>query len=706
MPAGLHRAAPVYARTPGGAAVLARPAPASQPPGNSHEHLLDLQREAGNSAVCQLLLHRGTDHPVAVQRAPATKATKVPKTPSSEFDDVADFLNGFQELAVAATTKGARAVYGPKLGPDLSNEHRAVLERVRRVLIKAQGDAAARKAARAEWPGLTVKLLAGVERGKKLGMPAKHLAATVDNIEAVGEHYVMAAKNTAGADVSSSSAVVFAEGVRRLVNVIDMAYYDLTSGVVPTNIDAVNLQQRTALSLVMAGTGLNPRHRELLEQLRKTFVLARTRGSAKQALALWKSISDDVFSAVDRAAPDTNVDVGQTRKTLADIGEKLIHGGAYNEAHNKARENLDLKGPKEAIEAENKALAEERLKLIAADVFAAKDLSDKAAQLSAAASMGAILKKAGLDDELGGALWDLAKNPGEVLAKLEDFKKRGVIGKFVTVADMADKMLALRNAAYSVSLTAIKTYATSQGKAAAAAGAKELVAKWSKVGDWASGKLELLGKVGKVAGVIGIAVSAVKVIDALANGDFTAAFQEAGSTALGIGGAAAAKLGGIGGGAMFAGIGVVIAAQMEGIAGAAAMIRYCRQANVREAALDFIHVCEAAADIEAKSLIADARILDDPDLVDQRDAIQQRLVGHLEWWNRHVGQMQALYENPRANALGGQPALRGSLGPLAIATLYSTPAPTWEGLGNQIRFVFAGANSMSSYVVKHYPRAA
>ena len=664
-----------------------------------HDRVLQLQRDAGNGAVCQLLVATPTDRPtataLAVQRATTTSKPKAPKPPRNDVDAYLDLVNGLNELLVAATHKGWQGLYAPKLGKSLSTEHRALLERVRRVLIKAQGTRTARREAQAEWPKLAAKLRIGIGDAKKLGLSAKGLAATLDNLDAVTEHYVNAANNKSGDQVKGGSYAAFAEGVRRMVNVVDTDSYDRTSAVIPLNIEAVNEKQRAALQAITFGDGLDAGHLALLEQLRKTFLLARTVGSAKRAVSEWKKIGPDVLALFDKAGKYIDVDASQTRSTLVDISQKLIYGGAYAEAHNAARDKIDLKSPTLAFE-------KEKVKAAAADLMVAKDIADKAVNITASASMDAIFKKAKIDAELGGAIWDIAHNPSDVVAKLADFNKRSTAGKLVTVADMGEKMLALRNAVYGVSLTAVKEFAASQAKTAAAKGLAEAAAKWEKVGSWASGKLDVLAKVGKVAGAIAIAVSVVKMFDAIAQGDWGAALQEAGQTALGLGATAA---GGMAGAAMFAGIGVIIAAQAEGIAGAAAMIRYCKQANVREAALDFIGICEDAANIEAKSLIADAKILGDPDLADQREFILQKLDSHKVWWVRHVGRMQALVVKDRVNAIGGQPALRQALGFPAIGALFGPVPTTWEGLGKQIATVFEGANSMSDYVVKNYPRA-
>lgn len=226
-----------------------------------------------------------------------------------------------------------------------------------------------------------------------------------------------------------------------------------------------------------------------------------------------------------------------------------------------------------------------------------------------------------------------------------------------------------------------------------------MVKKWGSVDEWATKHLQVLDKVGRAAIVVGIAVSIIKIADAIDRGDYAAAFQEAVSAGLQAG---AAVAGGVAGGAMFAAIGVVIAAQIEGISGAAAMIRYAREQNVKEAALDFIHVCEAAASIEARAMLADMKLLDDPDLQDQHADIQRRLESHLKYWNVHVARMRELYLTKRVNHLGGQPGLRGALGASATAALFAPPAATWEALGGQVRDVFVGANRMSKYVGEKY----
>ncbi len=642
-----------------------------------HERLLQFQRDAGNAAVCQLL---------GIQRETATKPRvkpKQPQLPKSERNDVIDFLTGFQELAVAVDKGGARGAYGPKFGPDLSDEHRATLERVRRVLIKSQGDKAARRAAQTEWPTLVAKLMAGVDAGRRLKIPAGQLTVMVDNIDAVGDRWV----KTGGVKTGTVDSVSqFTDGVRQLVEVIDQTWYDLTSGVVPSDIAKVNISQQAALKAVKFAPGLSKRHLGLLEQLRKALILARTRGSAKESVAIWKTIGADIVVTLETQK------AGDTKNLLLDIGQKLVQGGLYSEKHNAALTKVTLADPREGI-------AASQLRAVAKDLIVAKDIADKAIALGAGASMGAFFKAAGMSEDLGGAIWDLAKNPGEAAGKLEEFKKKGLLSRSATTADLLDKVLGLRQAVYSISLNSIKAIAEREGKKALAKGAVEMVAKWKGVGEWATKHLDVLSKVGSAAIVVGIAVSIIKIADAIDRGDYAAAFQEAINAGLQAG---AAVAGGAAGGAMFAAIGVIIAAEIEGISGAAAMIRWAGERNVKEAALDFIHICEDAASIEAKAMLADMQLLDDPDLIDQHAEIKQRLASHLVWWNRHVDRMQTLYLNDRVNALGGQPRLKLALGDSAVGALFGPPPDSLAGLGRQVRDVFAGANKMSKYVGEKY----
>ena len=289
------------------------------------------------------------------------------------------------------------------------------------------------------------------------------------------------------------------------------------------------------------------------------------------------------------------------------------------------------------------------------------------------------------------------------MAKFKEFRKKGIIGKGVMLADIADKTLALRNAAIKVSCEVIKRFAQSAEHAAVTAGLDELAENWKKVADWAEGKLAILEKVAKVAVVVALVVSAIKIIDFISQGKWGEALKEAGTTALGL---AAAAAGGMTGTAFVGGITVIIAAEIEGISGAAAMIRWCKDQNVHSAAMSFINICKSAADIEARDLVADARLLPETTGREERAVVEARLAGYLPYWMRHVEALSNLIRNDRPSELGGQPEVRAALGSAALRILNnpSTWGGNWEAMAEQIRILFAGANSMTKYVFDHYEK--
>ena len=654
------------------------------------DDVLQLQRDAGNRAVTGL---------VSLQRAPAPAATKPKpkaKAKAPEIDGLVDLLGGFQSMAVAVVHHNGRGLAVMKFGNALNPQQRKLLSDVQRVLFLVQrGDKAQVKRGRGRWPALAEQLRAAVDRAKTLGgISSANLKMIADTIEVIGTDVVGRGAKGDDAAQANSSYVDFANGVGSLLNIINEHNYDYSSGVMPKNYKEMCAQQRAKLSKVEAGGGLNPVHRKLFERLRGALIFARTPGSASRGLAEWKAIAGDVFGTLDGAAAEAFGGLDKIPAFMADIGSKLFSSTVYLEAHIAALAKVDVKNPADPLHAE-------KVKTISQDLLVAKDLADKAIALTGAMTLDAAMKSAGISSELGGAIWDLAKSPGEILSKMEEYNKRGTFGKIVTIADMGDKMLTLRNAIYNVSLSAVKDFAERQGKAAVQAGVTEAIKRWESVGKWADDKLAVLGKVGKVAGVISLGVSAIKMIDAIAKGDWGAAIQEAGSTALGLGATAA---GGAAGAAMFAGIGVILAAEAQAISGAAAMIRYCREVNVREAALDFIGKCEDAANLEAKALIANLKVLSDPSYTGDRNFVQQQLQKDSEWWHRHLLELEEQMGTKKPNTMGGRPELRKALGSEALKVLDSMPATTWEGAAEQIRTVFAGANKMAAFVVKTYPR--
>jgi hypothetical protein len=661
----------------------------------SAARLLALQHAAGNRAVT-----------ASLQRAPAA-AARAPKAvpggaaaPANERNDYIDLLNGFGELAVSAVNNGGRTLDTIRFGTDLSSAHRSFLENVRRVLILAQDQSPdARRTAAAQWPRLAATLRADLVHARQLGLPTDQLSAVADNLALVGEKYVHAPHPGASEAENGEDYKDLMDGIQRLVAVVHQSIVDKRDAVVPLNIGEINARQRSAIGAVQFGTHLSRRHRELLESLRKALVLARTEspGSARQALAAWQSVQGDLRHAFKRAPTYVEGDVGAIARELGQIGVQLIHGGVYQEAHVKAVRETNLRAPDLAFQVE-------RFKEAARSIEEVKKLAEKGLQLTGENAVDVMLSEGKFEPGMAHAIFELVHNPGEIAEKLEEFKKKDVIGKAVTVADIADKAQGMARALGEVSCEVIKRFAEKAKDVAIKAGEKELAEHWEKIAKWAEGKLGFLKTVAKVAAVISFVISAVKVIDYLRQGKWAEALEEAGETVAGL---AAGAAGGAGGAAMVGGIAVVIAAEIEGLHGAAAMIRYCNKANIREAAGDFTDICVSAADIEARDLVADAKLLADASMNSERKLIEERLEGYRPYWMRHLDGLSELVRRDRVNAIGGQPALRDALGSETLRVL-ANPATwtgSWQSMAEQIRIVFAGANEMAKYAVEHYPRS-
>ena len=286
----------------------------------------------------------------------------------------------------------------------------------------------------------------------------------------------------------------------------------------------------------------------------------------------------------------------------------------------------------------------------------------------------------------------------EISKLLEEFQKKGVIGKGITAADLADKIFSTTKAAGEVVFGYVKQFAIEEVEKAAAAGAEDLVEQWKGIGEWAGEKLEYLEKVGKVAVWITVAVSAIKVVNHLIHGRIAEAAKEAVTTAIGVG---AGLVGGAAASTVFAGVSIAIAAEIEGLKGAAAMIEYCREANMKEAAGDFLGVINAAAAIEALDLVADLRVLADPANAGEKRLIEGKLTSDAEWWGRHLQRLGDLVNDTRVNRLGGQPELLAKVGPQAVSIMKAGVAgQSLEGMAEQIRVVFEGANEMVKFIVE------
>lgn len=667
-------------------------------------HLLALQRTAGNEAVAASVAHGVARRPDrAVQRWALGSALKAAAAAGAEehrqYDDL---LDGFQSLAIAAINQGGRNLDSVRLGPNLTAANRAFLEHVRKVLILAQESSAeSQRSAKEQWPAVAVKMQAALDRSRQFGISGEQLATIADNVALVGERYVHAPHRGPSQVESPQSYADLWSGIEHLLTIVHQEVVDKRDAVTPLNIHETNAKQRDALKAVPFGSHLIQRHRQLLEKLRMALILARTEGSARQALQQWQAILGDLRHVFKRGKEMLETDISPFAKDLDTIGEQLIHGGVYAEAHNQAVEKTKLRTPEMAFEDERVKEACEGFEELHKFMEKAEVLTGQSA-IDRFISGGEVEKYSGgkLTPALAKAIFEIVHTPGEIREKLEEFKKAGLVGKAITVADMADKILAMRQAAYEFGFETVKHFAEKQVARAVEAELKE---QWEKIGKWAEDKLAVVRKVGKVAVWISLAVSAVKIIDDIRQGKWAEALREAGETALGLAAGAAA---GAGGSAMIGGIGVVIAAEMEGIAGAAAMIRYCRNASVREAAGEFIAVCSGAVNLEAQDLVANTKLLEDPSMASERALIEQKLESDVPYWLRHLGELSDQLDNKRTVRLGGQPQLQQALGKDALAILQNpgTWVGSWQSMAQQIQVIFAGANGMAKYVVDNYPR--
>ncbi len=670
-----------------------------------------LQRAAGNRAVSAVLERppRAPERAKAhIQRAPAAPGRPAAggrgpapggHKPADGYDDYVDLINGFQDLAIAAINRGGRGLDSARFGGDLSGSHRRLLERVRKVLILAQEPSPdSKRTAVSEWPALERKLQQALAHARKLGIPGTQLDAVADNLALVTEKAVHLRRRGPSEVESPRGYVDLFNGIQSLLAVLQQENVDKTDAVVPLNLYETNKAQRAALASVQFGGHLTRRHRHLLEGLRTAFIDARTDapGYPKKALAEWQAIQGQLRHVFSRA-PRFVDGAEPLQAELARVGRQLIHGGVYAEAHNEALKGTGLASPDRPFEIE-------RFREAAEEMEQAHKLAEKAFEMTGEKVLDEALERAEFKD-LAGPILELAKTPGEIAEKLEEYKKRGVVGKSVTVLDMANKTLAFRNALMKVSFAVTKRFAERSVQLAIRSGDFEAVARWGKVKNWAVEHLEMLEKVEKVAKVIAIVVSAIKVIDYIAQGKWAEALEEAAETTASL---AAAAAGGLGGTAMVSGIAVVLAAEAEAIHGAAAMIRYCKKASVREAAWTFIDVLVEAAKNEARDFVADVKLLEDPANAGEKQLIEQRIDSYVPYWLRHVGDLSEQLADTRVIRVGGQDGLRGALGPEAQIIL-NEPAifagSNWQQMAHQIKVLFAGANSMARYVVRSYPRS-
>lgn len=557
--------------------------------------------------------------------------------------------------------------------------------------------------------GATMTRVGGATDGPGAGVAARALGAGGEGMSPASLLALQRAAGNRAVTTSVQRKVTASEspddyadlltGIVHLLSVVREETVDKTDTVVPLNIAETNAKQQSELTGVHFGSHLSKPHKALLEKVRTAFVQARTQGSERSAATLWDSIQPDLQQVMARAPKYVNGDVGAIQQNLSQVGAQLIHGGAYSAAHNDAVKHLNLADASTPLEME-------RLKETAESFEELNKFAQKAGQLAAEDVVATVLSGGHVDKEtkeLAHSIYELVTNPGEIGEKLKEFQEQGKISKAVTVAQLADKMLALRNAVYKVSFEVVAKFAGTAEKAAIQAGEHELAENWKSIAEWSEGKLKMLDRVAKVATVISVVISAIKVVDLLRQGKWGEALREAGSTAVTL---AVAEIAGGGGSALVGGIMVMVAAEIQAIHGAADMMRWCEKTNAREAAWSFVNVCTQSANMFAKDLIADAQLLANTTNPTERATIEKNLASYTTYWMRDMQALATQLHDTRASQLGGQPALQAALGMFAVSTLQSPDSwsGSWQHTATQIQIIFAGARAMAEYVAKTHPK--
>jgi len=663
-----------------------------------HRAVLELQRLAGNDAVSQLL--------DPVQRAAVKPAT------ATQFKDYRELLDGFQDLAASALSKGGKTLDTVHFGTDMSPTHHGLLEQVRGVLILAQDASADSKAtAAAHWPGLATKLQKSLGEAEQAGVAYEEIATVADFIPLVGENYV-GVRHAGPAEAESfedySDLVVGIDQLLKAVSDVDKSH-----GGAAINEPEVVQKHRAALSAVPFGGHLSRRHRDLLTNLRTSLVLANTeaRGEADAALKLWQGIQGDLRHVLRRAKNFMGNDLDPMQKDLNRVGREVIHGAVYTEA---------LKGARGHLESPDLALELEPLQ-DAIDEFAALEkLAEKTQKLTQQGTEH--ITQDVINEVLGGsqhklstsisgnhetpnwgkAILELVKGPGEIKEKWEALKKQGGLPAVVTGAELASKIHSFVSAGCDLYLGMVKTVAEQQVKRLAEVGGEELK-HWAEVAEKTEKRIKVLEKVGNIAIGVTVVIGYVKFVDAIWHRQWGKAFKVGLETSADVIGGFAA---GMGGAAMVGGIEVIIAAEAEALKGAVAMKEWCEKGAIREAAWDFVDECTGALHAGAEEFVGNVKLLSDPSVKSEWPHIEKELESYQKVWLRSMGELSDQFASDRTVRLGGQPGLRGALG-YEGALILQNPGSwvgSWESTVHQMQVMFAGASRMAQYVVEHYPK--
>jgi hypothetical protein len=623
----------------------------------------------------------------AAAASAATRAAKAHDPKAEQKHEFGLLLDGFNALAVSAKNGKGKTLDSLNLQGDLKPADRTFLEHIRRVLIDAQAGPDEHKKAKAAWAPVETKLHDTLSKARAAGVPVDYLDTTEDNIAIISESYIGAAHKGPIETENNQDYAEVLNGVHAILHIVEQGYTDFTDGVQILDLEKKNAEQRKLLGDVTFQPDLNKRHHQLLESFRHVFVLARTDGRAHDAVSAWNQINEDVSHVLKGAAQMGVASTTETAERINKLHHSLLEGYAYYEDHQKS-----LTKTKAAVSNPKEKLHDEQLREAVVNLQHVDELDKKAGELGAKALLQGAFEQHGMNGELAGALFEWVHGGFEIHELLEEWKKKDLIGKGVTVADLTDKVLTVAHAGAEAAFHYMKDYAETALKTAVEDAAKE----WKAISKWAAENLETLESIGRKLVIVSLVVSAIKIFDLVREGKYADAAKEAVSTVIGLGAGMAA---GAAGSAMFAGIAVTIEAEIEGLKGAAAMIAYAREENEKAALGDFFETLKFAYDGEAKHLIADLDQLATVTDQNERKIVEANVDDAAKAWAKDLGDLSEQVSSSRKDRIGGHPEFLEKLGPAAVSIMKQGVADfTPAGLGQQISTVFAGANVLAAHI--------
>lgn len=638
----------------------------------------------------------GKTPPAPPPPAPPGLFAKKPAAPAHAATPMAHdtaFFEGFSKLVVAVISDHGKTLDTVKFDGDVDAAGLRLLEQVRGVFMeKDKGSSKAN----ADWPAVEAQLHKMTAEARKHGVPAAVVDGVEDNIAAAADAYIHVARKGAAQVETVQGYEDFLRGLHSLLDIIGRES-DL-DGKRYMDQGKEEAKQRAQLAAVTFGQFLADRHRAILEQLRHILTLARTQGHGHEAVSAWDSWVGDVnyvlhrMGEIDEVDKTTRADRQDLTAALNKVHQGLILGAAYQESHEKQVAKVkvpDATGPKDL----------ERLREAIEGLQHADELVKKGEELTSKSIFQLAAKSNEADAELIADVFEAIHSSHEISEVWEEIKKKHGMAKVITIADLADKITSTAGTLEKFTFDFIEAHAKAKAEyyleQGAEKGAKELAEHWEGMEKWAVKSADALKVVGTVVLVVSVAVSAIKIVDYLIEGKIKEAVEEAAQAVVSIGAGMAA---GAAGSAMFAGIAILIEAEINGLEGAAAMIRWCREENLKDAIGGYYNSIDDFAG-EAKDFIADLRILGDPAERQQWPKAESHLDSYASWWGVCLKRLNGQMDPDRKDRIGGQPDYLKELGDATLKILRAgVPATTYEGIANQVKTVLAGTHELSIFV--------